>query len=60
MMWLLYFGHYADIDFSSDNSYLSFSWSAYDPESGIEHCAWAVGKLAQSYKMTLKYNQIRP
>ncbi|XP_038050540.1 uncharacterized protein LOC119723761 [Patiria miniata] len=32
-----------DVDFSADNSSLTFSWSAFDPESGIDHCDWAVG-----------------
>ncbi|XP_038057739.1 uncharacterized protein LOC119729229 [Patiria miniata] len=32
-----------DIDFSADDSSLTFSWSASDPESGIDHCEWAVG-----------------
>ncbi|XP_071784665.1 uncharacterized protein [Asterias amurensis] len=32
-----------DIDFSSDDKSVSFSWSASDPESGIDHCEWAIG-----------------
>jgi hypothetical protein len=32
-----------DLDFSADDSSLTFSWSASDPESGIDHCEWAVG-----------------
>ncbi|XP_022103276.1 uncharacterized protein LOC110986013 isoform X2 [Acanthaster planci] len=32
-----------DIDFTADDSALTFSWSASDPESGIDHCTWAVG-----------------
>ncbi|XP_038050879.1 uncharacterized protein LOC119724031 [Patiria miniata] len=32
-----------DVDFSADDSALTFSWSASDPESGIDHCTWAVG-----------------
>ena len=38
----LHFLH-SDIDFSADDNSLTFSWSASDPESGIEHCEWAVG-----------------
>ncbi|XP_038050544.1 uncharacterized protein LOC119723765 [Patiria miniata] len=32
-----------DVDFSANDSALTFSWSASDPESGIDHCTWAVG-----------------
>ncbi|XP_022105050.1 uncharacterized protein LOC110986986 isoform X2 [Acanthaster planci] len=32
-----------DIDFSAEDSSLTFSWSAFDTESEIAHCEWAVG-----------------
>ncbi|XP_022100380.1 uncharacterized protein LOC110984469 isoform X2 [Acanthaster planci] len=32
-----------DVDFSADDSSLSFRWSASDAESEIDHCEWAVG-----------------
>ncbi|XP_038051300.1 uncharacterized protein LOC119724354 isoform X2 [Patiria miniata] len=44
---LIYFvsdgGDAKDVDFSADDDSLTFSWSASDPESGIDHCEWAVG-----------------
>ncbi|XP_038071216.1 uncharacterized protein LOC119740085 [Patiria miniata] len=36
-------GEESDIDFTSNDTDITFSWSASDPESGIEHCEWAVG-----------------
>ncbi|XP_038050780.1 uncharacterized protein LOC119723938 isoform X2 [Patiria miniata] len=36
-------GDVQDADFSSDDDSLTFSWSASDPESGIDRCEWAVG-----------------
>ncbi|XP_022088109.1 uncharacterized protein LOC110977889 isoform X2 [Acanthaster planci] len=32
-----------DIDYSSDDQSVTFSWSATDPETGIDHCEWSVG-----------------
>ncbi|XP_033637440.1 uncharacterized protein LOC117298344 isoform X1 [Asterias rubens] len=32
-----------DIDFSSDDKSVSISWSASDPESGVDYCEWAIG-----------------
>ena len=39
------FVSFIDIDFSSDDKSVSISWSASDPESGVDYCEWAIGKI---------------
>ena len=38
-----------DIDFSSNDKCISLRWSVSDPESGIDYCEWAIGKIRKNF-----------